>query len=153
MEKFGGQGKPCIIVDYAHTPDALEKVLQASKGKGQLWAIFGCGGDRDKGKRPEMGHIAETYADHVFVTDDNPRTEASDAIIKDILTGCTSHKINIISDRRTAITTAIQQAKPEDFVVIAGKGHENYQEINGIKMPFSDQAVAQEALAVWSNKP
>ena len=149
MEKFGGHGKPCVIVDYAHTPDALEKLLQASNGKGQLWTIFGCGGDRDKGKRPEMGRIAETYADHVFVTDDNPRTEASAAIIEDILTGCASNKIKIISDRRTAITTAIQQAKPEDFVVIAGKGHENYQEINGVKTPFSDQAVAQEALARW----
>ena len=149
MEKFGGQGKPSVIVDYAHTPDALEKVLLASKGEGQLWAVFGCGGDRDKGKRPEMGHIAETYADHVIVTDDNPRTETSNAIIKDILTGCKSDKIRIINDRHTAITTAIQQARPEDFVVIAGKGHENYQEINGVKTPFSDQAIALEALAAW----
>jgi len=149
METFGGQGKPSVIVDYAHTPDALEKVLLASKGNGQLWAVFGCGGDRDKGKRPEMGHIAETYADHVIVTDDNPRTEPSDAIIKDILIGCKSNKIRIINDRRTAIATAIQQARPEDFVVIAGKGHENYQEINGVKTPFSDQAIAQEALGAW----
>jgi len=149
MEKFGGQGKPAVIVDYAHTPDALEKVLQAAKGEGRLWAIFGCGGDRDKGKRPEMGRIAENYADYVFVTDDNPRTEAPNAIINDILTGCASNKIHVIRDRRKAITTAIQQARPEDLVVIAGKGHENYQEINGVKMPFSDQTVAQEALASW----
>lgn len=152
MEKFGGQDKPLVIVDYAHTPDALEKVLQATKGSGKLWVVFGCGGDRDKGKRPQMGRIAETYADHVIVTDDNPRTEASGGIIKDILTGCLSNKVNIINDRYTAITTVIQQAGKNDCVVIAGKGHENYQEINGVKTPFSDQIVAQQALTAWSPK-
>lgn len=152
MESFGGQNQPTVIVDYAHTPDALEKVLMAARGKGQLWAVFGCGGDRDKSKRPLMGRIAETYADHVVVTDDNPRSEASDAIINDILTGCISNKISIINDRTTAITTAIEQASLQDCVVVAGKGHENYQEINGVKLPFSDQAVVQQALAVWSFK-
>ena len=150
MEKFGGQGKPSVIVDYAHTPDALEKVLQAARGNGRLWAVFGCGGDRDKGKRPQMGRIAENLADHVVVTDDNPRTEASDAIISDILEGCLRDKVSIINDRHTAITTAIQQAGPDDCVVIAGKGHENYQEINGVKIPFSDQTVAEQALTAWS---
>ena len=152
MESFGGQNKPAVIVDYAHTPDALENVLLAARGKGQLWAVFGCGGDRDKSKRPLMGRIAETYADHVVVTDDNPRSEASDTIINDILTGCLSNKINIINDRTTAITTAIVQARQQDCVVVAGKGHENYQEINGVKLPFSDQAVVQQALAAWSFK-
>ncbi|MGY6275868.1 UDP-N-acetylmuramoyl-L-alanyl-D-glutamate--2,6-diaminopimelate ligase [Methylomonas sp. MgM2] len=151
MEKYGGHGKPTVIVDYAHTPDALEKVLLAAKAEGRLWVVFGCGGDRDKGKRPEMGRIAETYADHVVVTDDNPRTEASETIIKDILAGCASNKINVINDRHVAITTAIYQAGPEDLVVIAGKGHENYQEINGVKTPFSDQAIAREALAAWGS--
>lgn len=153
MEKFGGNGKPCVIVDYAHTPDALEKVLQTIKGQGRLWTIFGCGGDRDKGKRPQMGRIAEIYADRVILTDDNPRTEASDAIIKDILAGCQTDKIHIINDRRQAITTVIQQAASEDFIVIAGKGHENYQEIDGKKIPFSDQQVTQEALAAWRVTP
>jgi len=150
MEKFGGEDKPLVIVDYAHTPDALEKILLASQGSKKLWVIFGCGGDRDKGKRPQMGRIAETYADQVIVTDDNPRTEASDIIIKEILTGCLSNKVSVIKDRRTAISTAIQQAGKHDCVVIAGKGHENYQEIDGVKLPFSDQVLAQQALALWS---
>jgi UDP-N-acetylmuramoyl-L-alanyl-D-glutamate--2,6-diaminopimelate ligase len=153
MEAFGGAGKPAVIVDYAHTPDALEKVLLAARGHGELWAVFGCGGDRDKGKRPQMGRIAETYADHVVVTDDNPRSEASEAIIQDILTGCLSNKISIINDRNTAINTVIQQATPDDCVVIAGKGHENYQEIKGVKIPFSDQAVVNQALAAWRPAP
>lgn len=149
MEQFGGQGKPSVIVDYAHTPDALQKVLLAARGQGRLWALFGCGGDRDKGKRPEMGRIAETYADKVIVTDDNPRTEAPEAIINDILSGCSSDKVTIINDRHTAITTVIQQADSDDCIVIAGKGHENYQEINGVKTAFSDQSVAQQALSAW----
>lgn len=153
MESFGGTGKPAVIVDYAHTPDALEKVLVAAKGKGELWTVFGCGGDRDKGKRPLMGRIAETYADHVVVTDDNPRSEASAAIIQDIVSGCLSNKIRVINDRNSAITTAIQQARQDDCVVVAGKGHENYQEIKGVKIPFSDQTVVQQALAAWSPKP
>ena len=152
MEKFGGHDKPLVIVDYAHTPDALEKVLQASQSKRKLWVVFGCGGDRDKGKRPQMGRIAETYADHVIVTDDNPRTEASDMIISEILSGCQTDKVNPISDRTIAITTAIHQAAANDCVVIAGKGHENYQEIRGVKTPFSDQLVAQQALNTWSSK-
>lgn len=152
MEKLGGQGKPTVIVDYAHTPDALEKVLLSTKGNGQLWVVFGCGGDRDTGKRPQMGRIAETCADHVIVTDDNPRTEDANGIIKDILQGCISNKISVINDRTTAINSAIQQATASDCIVIAGKGHENYQDMKGIKIPFSDQVVAQQALAAWSSK-
>ncbi|WP_445367664.1 UDP-N-acetylmuramoyl-L-alanyl-D-glutamate--2,6-diaminopimelate ligase [Methylomonas sp. BW4-1] len=150
MEKFGGNGKPTVFVDYAHSPDALEKVLKAVKGAHHLRVVFGCGGDRDKGKRPEMGLIAETWADQVIVTDDNPRSEASAAIIKDILSGCQSQKITVINDRTTAINTVIRQADPDDCVVIAGKGHEDYQEIGGVKRPFSDSAVVKQALAAWS---
>lgn len=149
MEKFGGQGKPTVIVDYAHTPDALEKVLKAVRGEGRLWLVFGCGGNRDKGKRPEMGRIAETWADQVIVTDDNPRGEPPAEIIKDILAGCQKPNVTVINDRTTAIRTVIQQAAKQDCVMIAGKGHENYQEINGIKMPFSDQDVVKQTLAVW----
>ncbi|MDX8127946.1 UDP-N-acetylmuramoyl-L-alanyl-D-glutamate--2,6-diaminopimelate ligase [Methylomonas sp. OY6] len=150
MEKFGGNGKPTIFVDYAHSPDALEKVLKAAKGGNRLRVVFGCGGDRDKGKRPQMGKIAETWADQVIVTDDNPRSEASAAIIKDILSGCQSQKITVINDRTTAINTVIRQADPDDCVVIAGKGHEDYQEIGGVKQPFSDSAIVKQALAAWS---
>ncbi|MDD2737316.1 MAG: UDP-N-acetylmuramoyl-L-alanyl-D-glutamate--2,6-diaminopimelate ligase [Methylomonas lenta] len=152
MEKFGGQDKPAVIVDYAHTPDALEKVLLSCKGNGQLWVVFGCGGDRDTGKRPQMGRIAESCADHVIVTDDNPRTETAEAIIQDILQGCLTQKVSIINDRALAINTVIQQAAQNDCIVIAGKGHENYQEIKGVKNPFSDQAVVQQALATWKPK-
>ncbi|CAD6871954.1 UDP-N-acetylmuramoyl-L-alanyl-D-glutamate--2,6-diaminopimelate ligase [Methylomonas fluvii] len=152
MEKFGGNGKPTIFVDYAHSPDALEKVLKAVKGANRLRVVFGCGGDRDKGKRPQMGKIAETWADQVIVTDDNPRSEAPAAIIKDILSGCQSQKITVINDRTTAINTVIRQADPDDCVVIAGKGHENYQEIGGVKQPFSDSAVVKQALAAWSKQ-
>ncbi|WP_026602982.1 UDP-N-acetylmuramoyl-L-alanyl-D-glutamate--2,6-diaminopimelate ligase [Methylomonas sp. 11b] len=150
MEKFGGHGKPTIFVDYAHSPDALEKVLKAVKGANRLRVVFGCGGDRDKGKRPQMGRIAETWADQVIVTDDNPRGEVPAAIIKDILSGCQSQKITVINDRTTAINTVIRQADPDDCVVIAGKGHEDYQEIGGVKQPFSDSAVVMQALAAWS---
>jgi UDP-N-acetylmuramoyl-L-alanyl-D-glutamate--2,6-diaminopimelate ligase len=146
MEKFGAAGQPQVIVDYAHTPDALEKVLLAAKGGGKLWVVFGCGGDRDKGKRPEMGRIAEVLADRVILTDDNPRSEPAYQIINDILAGCLSDKVSIINDRHSAITTAIKQAQAGDCVVIAGKGHENYQDIEGRKIPFSDQEVAVAAL-------
>ncbi|ANE57221.1 UDP-N-acetylmuramoyl-L-alanyl-D-glutamate--2,6-diaminopimelate ligase [Methylomonas sp. DH-1] len=149
MEKFGGHGKPTVFVDYAHSPDALEKVLKAIKGKQRLRLVFGCGGDRDKGKRPEMGRIAETWADQVIVTDDNPRSEAPAAIVADILAGCRSEKVTVINDRATAINTAIQQAAPDDCVLIAGKGHEDYQEIAGVKWPFSDSALVQQTLAEW----
>lgn len=149
MERFGGQGRPTVFVDYAHTPDALEKVLKAAKGGGRLWVVFGCGGNRDKGKRPEMGRIAETWADRVIVTDDNPRGEPPAEIIKDILAGCQTPNVTVINDRATAISTVIRQAAKQDCVMIAGKGHESYQEIDGIKMPFSDQDVVKQTLAVW----
>jgi len=149
MEKFGGNDKPTVFVDYAHSPDALEKALQAAKGHGHLLVAFGCGGDRDKGKRQEMGRIAETLADQVFITDDNPRSETSAEIINDILAGCQKQNIIVINDRKLAINTAIQKAEKLDSVLIAGKGHENYQEIKGVKFPFSDQEVVKQSLAIW----
>lgn len=149
METFGGDEKPTVLVDYAHTPDALEKVLKVVKTDQRLSVVFGCGGNRDQGKRPEMGKIAETWADQVIVTDDNPRYESADQIIEQILAGCQTDKIKVINDRAAAITTAIRQAKSGDCVVIAGKGHEDYQEINGVKWSFSDQTIVEQALATW----
>lgn len=151
MEKFGGDGKPAVYVDYAHTPDALEKVLRSAQCQGRLWAVFGCGGDRDQGKRPEMGRIAANLADYVILTDDNPRSESPQAIIQQILQGCGNGKVRVINDRRDAITNAIHQAAKDDCVVVAGKGHENYQEIAGRKLLFSDQAVVEAALADWED--
>jgi UDP-N-acetylmuramoyl-L-alanyl-D-glutamate--2,6-diaminopimelate ligase len=149
MECFGGNSLPLVFVDYAHTPDALDKVLSSSRQhcQGQLAVVFGCGGNRDNGKRPLMRQAAERWADRIFVTDDNPRFETSENIISDILSGSSNTAINIIPNRKTAIETAIAQAAEFDCLVIAGKGHEDYQEINGIKTPFSDQQVVQQALA------
>lgn len=152
MEKFGGDDKPTVLVDYAHTPDALEKVLKVAKNDQQLSVVFGCGGNRDQGKRPEMGRIAEIWADRVIITDDNPRYELADEIIEQILVGCRTDKITVINDRAAAITTAIQQANKGDCVVIAGKGHEDYQEINGVKWSFSDQKIVEQALATWGKQ-
>jgi UDP-N-acetylmuramyl-tripeptide synthetase len=136
-----------VFVDYAHTPDALERAITALKPStaGKLWVIFGCGGDRDRGKRPQMGTIAAANADRVVVTSDNPRTEAPEAIISDILaSGIKPHLIE--PDRRVAILQTISAATPGDSILIAGKGHENYQIIGTKKLHFSDQEVAAEAL-------
>lgn len=150
MERFGGNGKPTVLVDYAHTPDALEKALRSAKGNGALWVVFGCGGDRDTGKRPQMGQIAQQWADRVLITDDNPRNEAPQIIVEGILAGLSNRAdVLVVHDRRAAIRYAIEQAGPEDCVLVAGKGHENYQEMNGIRLPFRDQDVVQEALSNW----
>ena len=149
MEKFGGVDKPLVFVDYAHTPDALAKALNAAKVSGKLWVVFGCGGDRDKAKRREMGKIATTWADQIIITDDNPRSEPPMSIINDILAGCQNKNVCVINDRTLAIQAAIQKAAKNDCVIIAGKGHENYQEIAGRKLPFSDQEVVKQSLAVW----
>jgi UDP-N-acetylmuramoyl-L-alanyl-D-glutamate--2,6-diaminopimelate ligase len=137
-----------VIVDYAHTPDALENLLQALRetAHGRLLVVFGCGGDRDRGKRPQMGEIAARYADYIYVTSDNPRTEDPQAIIGDILPGIgrAPHEAN--PDRRAAIEAAVQNARPGDVVAIAGKGHETYQIIGTQVLPFDDLAVAREAL-------
>lgn len=149
MERIGGVNQPTVVVDYAHTPDALQKVLEAVKGYKRLSVVFGCGGNRDQGKRPEMRRIAERYADRVIVTDDNPRNEDPEAIVKDIMLGCETGMVEVIHDRAAAIELAISQARPGDYVVIAGKGHEDYQEINGVKWPFKDQEQVKRVLAVW----
>lgn len=138
-----------VVVDYAHTPDALENVLKTARGftSGKLIAVFGCGGDRDKGKRPQMGRIGEQLADRVFVTSDNPRSEDPEAIIREILTGIRDRSgIGIIADRRQAIAAAIRSASEGDTVVIAGKGHETYQEIKGKRTHFDDKEVALSVL-------
>ncbi|UOA10036.1 UDP-N-acetylmuramoyl-L-alanyl-D-glutamate--2,6-diaminopimelate ligase [Methylobacter sp. S3L5C] len=155
MERFGGDGQPLIFVDYAHTPDALDKVLSSLRKHCEqaLWVVFGCGGNRDKGKRPQMGHIAEQWADHVIVTDDNPRFENRLDIVKDILAGCTelidqnsSGKIEVIEHREQAIHSAIARAGEQDCIVIAGKGHESYQDISGVQIAFNDSQVVIDAL-------
>jgi UDP-N-acetylmuramoyl-L-alanyl-D-glutamate--2,6-diaminopimelate ligase len=137
-----------VFVDYAHTPDALARVLASLRKhcRESLWVVFGCGGNRDTGKRPQMGSIAEQLADVVIITDDNPRFENNQDIAKEILSGCRTGKISLIQDRKKAIEHAITHAAPNDCIVIAGKGHEKYQEINGIKYPFYDKQVAEEAL-------
>lgn len=142
------EGQPfAVIVDYAHTPDALDIVLQAARelGAGRLICVFGAGGDRDRGKRPVMGAVAVQRADHVIVTSDNPRSEDPLGIIQDVLQGA-GIGVEIDPDRRSAIRSAVALAGPGDVVVIAGKGHEQGQEIAGVVAPFDDRAVVREAL-------
>ena len=141
----------CFIVDYAHTPDALEQVLTSLKSHctGELWAVFGCGGDRDKGKRPLMAQAGLRLADKVILTADNPRSEDPNAILNDMQAGmtCQQHYQAIIEpDRQKAIEYAVQHAKPSDIVVIAGKGHETYQEIKGVRHDFDDKVVVKNAI-------
>jgi UDP-N-acetylmuramoyl-L-alanyl-D-glutamate--2,6-diaminopimelate ligase len=149
MEVFGGGMQPLVFVDYAHTPDALDNVLRSARKhcQGDLWTVFGCGGNRDSGKRALMGNSSAQWADRAIVTDDNPRYEDSTNIINDILTGCDANKTEVIPNREQAIQQAISRADPYDCIVVAGKGHEDYQEINGVKYPFSDCQVVLEALA------
>ena len=153
MEKVPALNKnqACFIVDYAHTPDALAQVLTSLKShcEGELWAVFGCGGDRDKGKRPLMTQVALDLADKVILTADNPRTEDPLAILSDMQAGMSDTqyaKTFIEPDRKLAIAYAVQHAKPNDIVVIAGKGHETYQEINGVRHDFDDRAEVKMAM-------
>jgi UDP-N-acetylmuramoyl-L-alanyl-D-glutamate--2,6-diaminopimelate ligase len=142
------EGQPfAVIVDYAHTPDSLDIVLQAARelGSGRLICVFGAGGDRDRGKRPLMGAVAAQRADLVIVTSDNPRSEDPLAIIQDVLQGAGTD-VEIDPDRRSAIRRAVEVAGPGDIVVIAGKGHEQGQELGGAIAPFDDRAVVREAL-------
>ncbi|MFA6903032.1 MAG: UDP-N-acetylmuramoyl-L-alanyl-D-glutamate--2,6-diaminopimelate ligase [Gallionellaceae bacterium] len=155
MQTLGGAGGPAVVVDYAHTPDALEKVLHALRevtapGGGKLICVFGCGGDRDRGKRPMMGTVAGKLADASFVTSDNPRSEEPLEIIAEIVSGIRG-SYRIIEDRAQAIAQAIHSAQLADTVLIAGKGHEDYQEIKGVKFPFSDIEVAQRSLRSWKS--
>ena len=151
MEMFGGRGRtPLAIVDYAHTPDALAKALRAARlhCRGQLRVVFGCGGDRDAGKRPLMGRIAAELADDIIVTDDNPRSEDPARIVADIIAGVTPRAPFVIEhDRALAIRMALQRSVPEDVVLIAGKGHEDYQIHGSVRRAFRDQAVVSAELA------
>lgn len=149
MQVVDHQRGPIVIVDYAHTPDALEKTLQGAKDlcKKNLWVVFGCGGDRDRSKRPQMGKIASELADQIVITSDNPRTEEPIAILAEIKAGTTSKNVHVEVDRAAAIKHAITSAKEGDVIVIAGKGHENYQIIGKKTLPFDDNAVAMKILA------
>lgn len=146
-----GKGKKKVIVDYSHTADSLEKALQAIreivKDKNQIVTVFGCGGERDKTKRPIMGKVASDMSDKVFVSSDNPRTENPYDIIKDIIKGISKNNYEIEENREEAIAKAIQSSNDDAVILIAGKGHENYQEINGIRNHFSDQEIALKYLA------
>ncbi len=149
MEVFNVPGKPMVVVDYAHTPDALKKALMAVRRHcpGRLWCVFGCGGNRDKGKRALMGRIAEHLADRVVITDDNPRTEEPKTIINGILSGIQDvEKVLLISCREVAVTSAIMQAKKEDVVLIAGKGHEDYQLVGNRRLEYSDRTTVTRLL-------
>lgn len=150
MERVVANNGPAVVVDYAHTPDALKVALQALKehSHGRLVCVFGCGGDRDKGKRPLMLQVALAYADRVWLTSDNPRTESPEQIIDDALVGVSVSAVNVDVDRRSAIAKAIAGAAQGDIILIAGKGHETYQEINGVKHHFDDK---EEALKVLKN--
>jgi UDP-N-acetylmuramoyl-L-alanyl-D-glutamate--2,6-diaminopimelate ligase len=138
-----------VIVDYAHTPDALDNTLKAitEHKTGRIWTVFGCGGDRDRSKRPLMGRIAEKLSDYVIVTNDNPRSEEPASIAADIVRGLNNpNGCLVIADRAQAIDFAVQQAKAGDLVLIAGKGHEDYQIFAGQTLPFSDSQQARLAL-------
>jgi len=149
MNRLGGGASPLVVVDYSHKPDALEQVLAALRAHcdGTLICVFGCGGERDAGKRPIMGAIAERMADSVIVTDDNPRGEDGDAIVAQIVAGMHApERATVERDRARAIGIAIAQARAGDVVLIAGKGHETYQEVGGVKHPFDDLQVARATL-------
>ncbi len=156
METLTAEAAPLVVIDYAHTPDALEKTLQALKPQaqsrgGKLWCLFGCGGDRDTSKRPLMGAVASRHADVTVLTSDNPRSEKPSDIMAQILAGMpASATVLQQPDRAQAIAAALQQAKPQDVVLIAGKGHESYQEIQDARRPFSDREQAELALAAYT---
>ncbi|MBL0422217.1 UDP-N-acetylmuramoyl-L-alanyl-D-glutamate--2,6-diaminopimelate ligase [Ramlibacter sp. AW1] len=152
MECLRAPGQPLVAIDYAHTPDALDQALAAlrplaSARGGELWCVFGCGGDRDATKRPLMGAVAEKNADHVIVTSDNPRSEKPEAIISQVLLGLSQRQaVAVEADRAFAIRKAVEQAAPQDVILLAGKGHEDYQDIAGTKHPFDDRVHARQAL-------
>lgn len=151
MEPFVAKGKPLVVVDYAHSPDALEQVLQALRqhNKGRLWCLVGCGGDRDKGKRPLMAQAAEQGADQVILTDDNPRTESPSAIIKEMQQGLnTPSAAQVIHNRAQAIDYAITHAEVDDIILVAGKGHEDYQIVGKEKLHYSDRETVANLLGL-----
>ena len=149
MNRLGGGELPLVVIDYAHTPDALQQALTSLRAHcaGRLICVFGCGGERDAGKRPQMGAIAGRLADTIVVTDDNPRGEDGDAIVAQILAGLGDRqRVRVMRDRAVAIASALREARSGDIVLIAGKGHEPYQETGGVKRPFDDADVARRAL-------
>ena len=155
MERLGGLNEPLVVVDYAHTPDALENTLialrpVASSRNGRLSVVFGCGGDRDHGKRPLMGEVASRLADQVLLTSDNPRSESAPGIIDEIVVGSTQAMIEV--DRAAAIRNIVLAADERDVILVAGKGHEAYQEIQGVRHPFSDRQQVTLALAARHSK-
>ncbi|WP_226469126.1 UDP-N-acetylmuramoyl-L-alanyl-D-glutamate--2,6-diaminopimelate ligase [Luteimonas panaciterrae] len=156
MNRLGGDGVlPLVVIDYSHKPDPLQQALESLRGhlRGRLICVFGCGGERDRGKRPQMAVIAEANADYVIVTDDNPRFEDGDTIIADILEGFRDRSAVLVQrDRAAAIARAIGEAGPDDIVLIAGKGHEPYQEVAGVKHAFDDTLVARAVLESRSTK-
>jgi UDP-N-acetylmuramoyl-L-alanyl-D-glutamate--2,6-diaminopimelate ligase len=155
LERLQSTTGPTVVIDYAHTPDALEKALVALRplaGAGRLVCVFGCGGNRDAGKRPLMGALASRLADQVVLTSDNPRGEDPEGILDQIEAGVTGTVMRV-ADRRAAIASAIGNAHSEDVVLIAGKGHEDYQEVRGERLPFSDHEVARQSLAQWGRAP
>lgn len=154
MQLVGGVGEPLIVIDYAHSPDALAKVLEALRGtvrtrSGRLICVFGCGGDRDPGKRPMMGEVVRELADRVVVTSDNPRSEDPQQIIDAIMEGAGPGAESIV-DRALAIRTAVAEAGADDVILLAGKGHEPYQEVHGTRLPFLDLEHARAALREWN---
>ncbi|HSM11382.1 MAG TPA: UDP-N-acetylmuramoyl-L-alanyl-D-glutamate--2,6-diaminopimelate ligase [Lysobacter sp.] len=149
MNRLGGDGLPLVVIDYAHTPDALEQALASLRAHGpeRLACVFGCGGERDRGKRAQMAAVAQAHADRVIVTDDNPRREDGDAIVAEILSGFQRpQQVVVQRDRAAAIALAIGEAGPHDIVLVAGKGHETYQEIAGVQHPFDDSDIARRCL-------
>lgn len=155
MEQYGGGELPTVVIDYSHTPDALEKTLLALREHcaGKLWCVFGCGGDRDRGKRPEMGSIAERLADIIVITNDNPRFETPEQIASEICMGLIKpDNIKIELNRAAAIKYVVQSAEVNDIVLVAGKGHETYQQIKGKILPFSDKQQVEEQLRLRRRK-
>lgn len=158
FEAVNANSEVMAIVDYAHTPDALENVLQTidsfRSGNEKVITVVGCGGDRDKDKRPVMASIAAKWSDKVIFTDDNPRTENPDKIIKDMMGGVGPSMVRkalVIRDRKEAIKTACSMADSQDIILVAGKGHETYQEINGVRHDFDDRAVLKEMLELFKD--
>lgn len=149
MERFGGGKQPTVVVDYAHTPGGLQAALAAMREHfaGRIWCVFGCGGDRDRGKRPLMGAIVHGSADQVVITNDNPRSEDPARIIAEIQAGAgADDRVCVIPDRREAVAHCIRAAAPEDAILVAGKGHEDYQLIGDQRLPYSDRETVREAL-------